>query len=224
MEPSERKRHWEQVYHTKALHEVSWYQPVPTTSLELIKALDLPKEAALLDVGGGDSFLVDNLLEMGYHDLTVLDISEAAIDRARARLGPLAHRVHWIVADITTFSPHRKYDLWHDRAAFHFILGKDEIGRYVNAAREALHATGHLIIGTFSDQGPTRCSGLEITQYSPARLGERFAPAFRKETCITVEHPTPFNTRQQFTFCSFSKAEPAPPEGKRGVDTPVTDH
>ena len=151
MENQERKKHWENIYQTKQLNEVSWYQPVPQTSLDLISKYVKSFDAKIIDIGGGDSFLVDHLIELGYTNISVLDISEAAIERAKIRLGENANKVSWIVSDISKFEPTEKYDFWHDRAAFHFLTNKVEIQSYVQLVQASINSNGILSIGTFSD-------------------------------------------------------------------------
>ncbi|HQW11173.1 MAG TPA: class I SAM-dependent methyltransferase [Saprospiraceae bacterium] len=205
MEIFDRKGHWENIYLSKELTAASWYQPTPITSLEFFREFNVPLTARIIDIGGGDSLLVDHLLELGYTDLTVLDISSAAIDRAKQRLNPHADRVKWIVSDIATFDPTETYDFWHDRAAFHFLTADHEISNYIKSASNALAPAGILVIGTFSEKGPKKCSGIEIKQYSEATLILRFQDYFRKIKCISVDHMTPFDTIQNFVFCSFRK-------------------
>lgn len=205
MENFDRKKHWEEIYQTKQLNEVSWFQPIPETSLDFFKHFDVPTHAKIIDIGGGDSFLVDHLLSIGYQDITVLDISEAAIDRAKQRLGAKAESVKWIIADVATFSPTEKYDFWHDRAAFHFLTDEQEISNYIETAQQHMNSTGILVIGTFSEQGPKKCSGIEIKQYSEMTMTQQMSPFFEKIKCITVDHKTPFDTIQNFVFCSFRK-------------------
>lgn len=199
-----KKEHWENIYNTKQLNEVSWYQPTPSTSLDYINKTVIAKDASIIDIGGGDSFLVDNLLQLGYSNITVLDISKNAIDRAKARLGNLANQVNWIVTDITSFVPSKKYDLWHDRAVFHFLTDKSEIEKYANTVNENLSENGQMIIGTFSKNGPLKCSGIEITQYNKEDLIETF-DSFRLIEQAYIEHPTPFGSTQNFNFCWFKK-------------------
>lgn len=197
------KSHWEQVYGDKQPHEVSWTQDVPQTSLDFIHGFNLPKDAAIIDIGGGDSKLVDNLLREGFTDLTVLDISETAIAKAKTRLGTNANKVRWIVSDILAFQPERHYDLWHDRATFHFLNSQTEVDTYLDIARRA--AKRFLVIGTFSDQGPLKCSMLEVHRYSKSELEHTLERDFEKIKCINTDHITPFQTTQNFTFCSFSR-------------------
>lgn len=203
----DRKKHWDNIYQTKQLNEVSWFQPTPETSLDFIKAFDVPTSAKIIDIGGGDSFFVDHLLDKGYQDITVLDISEAAIGRAKMRLGNRAQNVKWIVADAANFHPPEQYDFWHDRAAFHFLTDETEISNYLETARKSISPTGVLVIGTFSEQGPKKCSGIEIKQYSESTMTERLADFFKKIRCITIDHKTPFDTIQNFVFCSFRKLQ-----------------
>jgi SAM-dependent methyltransferase len=205
MENFDRKKHWEHIYETKELKDVSWFQPTPETSLDFFKQFEVPTTAKIIDIGGGDSFLVDHLLALGYEDISVLDISAAAIDRAKQRLGEKAKKVHWIVADAATFVPTEQYDFWHDRAAFHFLTDEQEIMQYLETAQQHIRPTGVLVIGTFSEQGPQKCSGIEIKQYSEATMTERLKKFFEKIKCIRVDHKTPFDTIQNFVFCSFRK-------------------
>ncbi len=200
------KKHWEKVYNTKPLAEVSWYQPVPKTSLDFIRELQIPKDAAIIDVGGGDSYFVDHLLNLGYSNITVLDISEAAIIRAKKRLGAKADLITWVVSDIADFVPDRQFDFWHDRAAFHFLTTEDQVNKYLVIANKALSLSGKIVIGTFSEAGPKTCSGLPIKQYSDSAITTLVKKWFRKMKCIHADHITPFNTIQNFLFCSFKKA------------------
>ncbi|SMO67766.1 Methyltransferase domain-containing protein [Solitalea koreensis] len=199
------KEHWEKVYETKEPHQVSWTQEVPRISLDIIHAFNLPKNAQIIDIGGGESKLVDFLLEEGFENITVLDISEKALEKAIKRLGPKSEKVKWIVSDITDFHPETAYDVWHDRAAFHFLTTAPQINKYIDIARAAVK--GYLVIGTFSDNGPKKCSGLEIKQYNEAKLQEQFAIGFDKISCITEDHITPFQTSQNFLFCSFKSKQ-----------------
>lgn len=205
LETSERKKHWEKIYQTKDIKDVSWYQPVPATSLDFLKQFNIPVTARIIDVGGGDSFFVDHLLDMGYVDVTVLDISEKALDRAKQRLGNKAGKVKWIVADAAAFKPTEQYDFWHDRAAFHFLTKEKDVNNYIDTIQQYIKPTGVLVIGTFSEQGPEKCSGIQIQQYSEATMTRRLQKYFEKVKCITVDHKTPFNTVQNFIFCSFKK-------------------
>ena len=205
MNQTERKSHWENIYQTKDLKDVSWYQPTPKTSLEFLKEFNIPTSAKIIDVGGGDSFLVDHLLDLGYNNISVVDISASALERAQLRLGEKAQKVKWIVADISTFQPAEKYDFWHDRAAFHFLTKEEEISDYIETVQNNIKENGILIIGTFSENGPKKCSGLTIKQYSKSSLTNRFAQYFEKINCKYVDHTTPFDTIQNFVFCSFRR-------------------
>ncbi|SFF02947.1 class I SAM-dependent methyltransferase [Spirosoma endophyticum] len=202
---SANQAHWNQVFQTKPLDSVSWYEPVPTLSLRYIAEQHLPRQAQIIDVGGGDSLLVDHLLALGYINLTVLDISAQAIRRAQKRLGKQASRVHWIISDITSFESETRFDFWHDRAAFHFLTEEQQIGQYLSIASRSLHTGGILSVGTFSDKGPRHCSGLPVRQYTPDVLTALFHQAFAKLYCEEVEHQTPWMTSQAFTFCQFRR-------------------
>ncbi|TDQ80192.1 class I SAM-dependent methyltransferase [Sphingobacterium yanglingense] len=197
------KEHWENVYNTKKAEEVSWTQVVPKTSLTFISSLCLAKDAAIIDVGGGDSNLVDHLLNLGFENVTVLDISGKALERAQLRLGDRAKMVKWIESDITTFEPEAMYDLWHDRAAFHFLTAEQQLSAYLDIVQRSV--TGHMIIGTFSENGPLKCSGLEIKRYTEDTLRDIFHGHFDRRSCLRENHVTPFGTEQNFVFCSFKK-------------------
>lgn len=199
------KQHWEKVYTTKPAGDSSWFQPVPAVSLDFIRESGLAKNAAIIDVGGGDSYLADHLLALGYTDITVLDISEAAIQRAKKRLGDRAGLVNWVVSDITTYIPDRQFDCWHDRATFHFLITQQQVRRYLAIANKALTASGKIILGTFSENGPDMCSDLPVKQYSETALVSLIKKWFKKIKCIHTDHVTPFNTIQNFLFCSFKK-------------------
>ncbi|HEY0031161.1 MAG TPA: class I SAM-dependent methyltransferase [Bacteroidia bacterium] len=199
------QEHWDKIYQTKTQQEFSWYQSVPKQSIEFFETFNLPKEAHIIDVGAGDSYFVDYLLEKGYRNIYVLDISAAAIDRAKKRLGNNAEKVNWIVANIIDFKPEVKFDFWHDRAAFHFLTRQEEIKLYLENANESIVNNRYLVVGTFSDSGPLKCSGLETKQYSKQALENEFAAYFSKIKCVDDTHLTPFNTQQNFTYCSFQK-------------------
>lgn len=198
------KQHWENIYTTKQPNEVSWTQDVPSVSLSFIHRFNVPKTASIIDIGGGDSKLVDHLLVEGFSNISVLDISEAAIQRAQKRLGANAHKVNWIVSDILEFKPAVKYDVWHDRAAFHFQTEPNAIAQYLNIVKDA--AKGMIIIGTFSVDGPTKCSGLAIKQYDENGMKAKFENLhFKNVECKREDHITPSGTVQNFVFCSFLK-------------------
>ena len=204
----DKKQHWENIYRTKELKDVSWFQPKPTTSLDFIKEFNVPLDARIIDVGGGDSLFADHLLQMGYTDISVLDISEHALERAKKRLGKDAIKIKWIVADAADFHPTEQYDFWHDRAAFHFLTSESEIENYIETIKKSISPNGVLILGTFSEEGPKKCSGIEIKQYSEKTMAERLTQFFHKVKCISVDHKTPFDTIQNFIFCSFKKLNP----------------
>jgi SAM-dependent methyltransferase len=197
------KEHWETIYGSKGLKEVSWYQDRPKASWELMTFLGIEKDSDIIDVGGGDSLFVDFLLSEGFSNITVLDISEKAIARAKERLGEKAGLVKWIVSDVTDFVPSEKYDLWHDRAVLHFLSEKQKIDSYVEVAKKSLKADGKLIVGAFSEDGPEKCSGLIVQRYSETGLRNRFKDYFQKIRCVFEDHVTPFKTIQKFIFCSF---------------------
>jgi 2-polyprenyl-3-methyl-5-hydroxy-6-metoxy-1,4-benzoquinol methylase len=201
----DRKSHWEKVFTIKQVDEVSWYQQTPKQSLDFVTQMALPKTAAIIDIGGGDSFFVDHLLQMGFTNITILDISEAAIKKAQQRLGNKATLVKWVVSDILNFKSDAQFDCWHDRAAFHFLITAAEIENYLAIAQQHIKPAGKLIIGTFSTQGPEKCSGLPVKQYNENILTSTLQKWFEKIRCITTDHITPFKTIQNFLFCSFQK-------------------
>lgn len=205
MNNMERKAHWEKIYQTKALNEVSWYQPIPETSINLIVQSCPNKDASIIDIGGGDSFLVDHLLKLGYTNLYVLDISSAAIERAKARLGEDSSKVNWIVSDITAFETEDRFDIWHDRAAFHFLTNEEDIKAYTNRLNRFTNSEAHFIVGTFSENGPLKCSGIEIKQYSDKLMKSTFEQNWNAVTFFSVDHATPFKTEQNFIFSEFNK-------------------
>ena len=197
------KDHWQNVYETKNPNEVSWTQKIPQTSLDLIEKVSKNKSSKIIDIGGGDSNLVDFLLEKGFENISVLDISAKALEKAKTRLEAQAENVDWIVTDITEFKTSTEYDIWHDRAAFHFLTTQDEIKKYVEIVRNVVSDT--LIIGTLSVDGPQKCSGLPILQYNEERLKNIFSQDFELVRSFTEDHITPFNTVQNFIFCQFKK-------------------
>lgn len=199
------KAHWENIYQTKKFSEVSWYQDKPEASLKFIQDLNLPKSAKIIDVGGGDSHLVDYLLKAGYENISVLDISAKALQKAKKRLGLKGKKINWIAADVTDFKPEEQYDFWHDRAAFHFLTEPSKIENYKEILKKSLQDKGKAIIATFSKEGPTKCSGQTIKQYSAEELSNFFAEDFDKISCDNLDHQTPSGSTQNFTFCSFQK-------------------
>ncbi|HWB76354.1 MAG TPA: class I SAM-dependent methyltransferase [Nannocystaceae bacterium] len=194
--------HWNAVYERKGADNVSWFQPHLGTSLALIQALRLPGVARLIDVGGGAATLVDDLLDAGFVRPTVLDISEAALATSQRRLGERARDVEWIVDDITTADlGAAKYDLWHDRAVFHFLTDPRARAAYVRAALRALAPGGHIIVATFGVHGPAQCSGLDVVRYEANGLHAEFGAAFEKIQSVTEAHHTPWGTEQEFLYC-----------------------
>jgi ubiquinone/menaquinone biosynthesis C-methylase UbiE len=203
MDNFNRKQHWENIYQTKSLTSFSWYQPLPEISLDYFKKFKISKSAKIIDIGGGDSLLVDYLIELGYQDITVLDISTYAIERAKERLGKKSEFVKWIVADASKFEPTENYDFWHDRAAFHFLTEEGEIKNYLKIAQKAITNNGILLLGTFSESGPQKCSGIAIKQYSQETMTDLLKKYFNKIECKNVDHTSPKGSIQNFVFCSF---------------------
>jgi len=199
------RKHWEKIYTTKAESEVSWFQPYPKTSVEFLELFNLPLTANIIDIGGGDSHLVDVLLEKGYQNIWVLDISAHAIERSKKRLGERASQVHWVVSDVTAFDPPVQFDFWHDRAAFHFLTSEENIMKYVQITTRGIRPGGYLVLGTFSEEGPQKCSGLEVKQYSETSMAVRFQVSFDRIRCVYEDHLTPSETVQNFLFCSFKR-------------------
>ncbi len=196
------KSHWDQVYSTKASDAVSWYQPHASLSLSLIRETGIDLDAPIVDVGGGASTLVDDLLDLGYSALSVLDLSEAALDAAASRLGARGDGVRWLEADITrTTFPEASIELWHDRAVFHFLNEADDRAAYVRTLSEAVKPGGHLIIGTFAENGPEKCSGLLVQRYSAQGLYSQFSAAFELVKTTTEAHQTPSWSIQAFVYC-----------------------
>ncbi len=199
-----KKQHWETVYQNKTPQEVSWTQTKPQTSLDFIASFNLEKNAKIIDVGGGESLLVDFLLEDGFTDITVLDISSIALEKAKKRVEKKfenkAHFVTWIVSDITEFKPKTSFDLWHDRATFHFLTQQNDISKYKNII--AKHVNQYLVIATFSKEGAKKCSGLEVSQYDKENLN---FDNFKKISSLQEDHITPFDAIQNFLFCGFGK-------------------
>lgn len=202
---NDRQSHWQTVYSTKTEDEVSWFQETPAPSLDLLALAGAHCDSAIIDVGGGASRLVDRLLAEGYGDLTVLDLSPAALDTARARLGRAGERVTWIAEDATRWRPARQYDVWHDRAAFHFLTSPEDQRAYVERLKEGLRVGGHVIIGTFAVDGPEKCSGLPVARHSPDTLAAILGPGF---DCIDARrhaHATPWGSVQNFQFSTFRR-------------------
>lgn len=202
-----KKEHWDEVYETKTLTEVSWYEPMPETSLACIADCNLEKDDAIIDIGGGDSFLAEFLLAKDFTNITVVDISEKAIERAKKRLGEKAEEINWIVADVTDFRPNKKYKLWHDRAAFHFLTAEADVQKYLQTLNNSLEPGGFVILSTFSDKGPDKCSGLPVQKYSVGQMQKLFKDGFITMNCKNVDHETPSGKMQNFTICTFQKEE-----------------
>lgn len=203
---SDPKEHWENIYKKKSSQEVSWYSPHLKTSLESILSLGLSKNAAIIDVGGGASTLPDDLLAEGLRNITVLDISLKALEASKSRLRNKAQFIHWIESDVikSTLSAD-KYDLWHDRAMFHFLTKSEDRQKYVHSMSGALKAGGHALIAVFGPKGPSKCSGLEIVRYSAENLRKELGEAFELKKHFTEIHKTPFDTTQEFLYCLFNK-------------------
>jgi len=201
----ERRAHWDKTYTEKSEDRVSWYQPRPQRSLDLIEAAAPDRAASVIDVGGGASLLADALLADGYSDLTVLDISDVALARAKARLGPDAGKLSWIVADITEWTPPRTWDVWHDRAVFHFLTDTANQDAYIAALRRGTHLGSAVILSTFALSGPERCSGLPVQRYSPETLAARLGSDFTMYDQAGETHATPFGTTQNFTYAAFRR-------------------
>jgi len=202
----DRQSHWQSIYQTRKPTDVGWYKPHLLASLELILQLALPLSACILDVGAGDSTLVDDLLANGYTHISLLDISTAALERVKARLGPKSDYITWIEGDITQVGlPPQAYDIWHDRALFHFLTNDLDRCKYIEAVRLALKPGGHMIIATFTEDGPLRCSGLDTLRYSPEALCREFGEDFTLIRSLPETHHTPSGTVQKFSYCLFKK-------------------
>lgn len=205
MTDTDRRDHWDEVYHGKGETRVSWYQETPTPSLELIDRAGITAEDAVVDIGGGASRLVDALLDRGVRTISVLDLSRAALDAAASRLGVTADRVTWIVADVTAWTPDRLYDLWHDRAAFHFLVDPAARAAYVACLTRALRPGGHAIIATFAPDGPERCSGLPVVRWDATSLAATLGDGFELVESRRHLHLTPSNAPQSFQFSLFRR-------------------
>jgi 2-polyprenyl-3-methyl-5-hydroxy-6-metoxy-1,4-benzoquinol methylase len=205
MSGPDRSEHWEGVYRTKGEREVSWFQETPSVSLELIRSAGATPQSSIVDVGGGASRLVDALVDAGYEAVTVLDLSESALAAAKARLGEAGAGVTWIVADVVGWRPRQRYDVWHDRAAFHFLTEAADRTAYAACLREALRPGGHAIIATFALDGPDRCSGLPVVRYDAASLGEALGNAFSLVETRRHDHRTPMGSMQRFQFSVFRR-------------------
>lgn len=195
---------WEGVYQTKQEAETSWFEDRPQVSLDLIAATGITKDAAIVDIGAGASRLVDCLLEQGFHRITVLDLSETALARARARL-PDNAPVEWVVGNVQEWKPSHRFDIWHDRAAFHFLTAAADQDAYLRAMDRALVPGGHAIMGTFASDGPERCSGLPVARYDAALMAERLGPGYHAIKSLYHDHRTPWGSLQRFHFGVFRK-------------------
>jgi 2-polyprenyl-3-methyl-5-hydroxy-6-metoxy-1,4-benzoquinol methylase len=202
------KEHWERIYSTKSPDSVSWFQERAEQSLRIIRETGSPRSVAVIDVGGGASVLVEDLLNDGYSDITVLDLSAAALDTARKRLDQRAKEIKWIEADITNADlPYHAYDIWHDRAVFHFLTSTEQRRAYVDAVMRSVKPGGHVIVATFAEDGPMQCSGLPIVRYSAGELHAEFGAAFTLLQHEKEEHHTPFGTTQKFVYCYCRKRQ-----------------
>ena len=210
-----KRNHWEQVYRARSSEERSWFQPQPAISLDLIALAGADDSARIIDVGGGTSHLVDALLTRGYRNVTVLDISSAALEEAKQRLGAQAAQVQWVEADVTSGVALGAFDLWHDRAVFHFLIDRQERDAYVHALEDALEAGGHAMIATFAEDGPSQCSGLPVVRYSPPSLLAELGPSFSLVDSRKERHRTPAGRVQSFVYCLFRRSEPEEPGASR---------
>jgi SAM-dependent methyltransferase len=202
--PAHRAAHWNAVYDTKGEDGVSWYQAVPTVTLDLLETLRVGRAASIVDLGGGASVVVDYLLAREFTDVSVLDVSKVALDTARARLGPAAERVRWLHRDIFDWVPERRFDLWHDRAVFHFLIDADERESYLKVLRSGIAPGGRVVVATFDAHGPTHCSGLPVVRYGATELAQVFAPHFDLVEIRSEEHLTPAGLVQPFTWVALS--------------------
>lgn len=206
------KQHWETIYATKKPNEVSWYREHLDNSLKMILRTGVEKSGAVIDVGGGSSTLVDDLLEKGFSNLSVLDISGKAIETSKRRLGDKAGFIEWIEADITNVRlPEKAYDVWHDRAVFHFLTEREDRRKYVELVMRSLKVGGHIIVASFGLDGPAKCSGLDVVRYSPRALHAEFGGDFKPVKSLTETHRTPFGTTQEFVYCYCRKLQAAMP-------------
>lgn len=199
------KEHWEEIYCTKDFNEVSWYQENPKTSVDLILSVNINKDANIIDVGGGDSRFVDKILELNFRNISILDISLKALEKTQQRLGEKAKIVKWINSDLKEFETSDRFDIWHDRALFHFLTSKKDINKYVELVKKYLKPNGYLIIGTFSLKGPEKCSGLKVKRYSKDSIIKIFDKGFKHIKSLEEIHHTPFQTTQSFIFNVFEK-------------------
>jgi ubiquinone/menaquinone biosynthesis C-methylase UbiE len=197
-----KKSHWENVYQTKNVDQVSWFREHLDNSLQMILNTNVEKDAAIIDIGGGSSTLVDDLLNVGFIDVSVLDISAKAMENSKQRLDRKSDAVEWVEADITEVElPKNRYDVWHDRAVFHFLTDEDDRKKYVELVKKSLKVGGHIIIASFGLNGPNKCSGLDVVRYSPDSMRNEFGNSFELVKSISEHHETPFETIQEFVYC-----------------------
>lgn len=201
----EKTDYWDDIYKNKDELHQSWFQEKPEKSLEMIDELVLPQTSKIIDIGGGESRLVDHLLERGFKNISLLDISKESLERARHRLGPKSEGIKFITSDVTLFAPEDKYDLWHDRATFHFLTQLEDVEKYLKNAHAALNVGGSLIVSTFGPTGPDKCSGLTIAKYSQDDLKQVFGKYFQNTRCFEDTHTTPWGAKQDFVYCGFKK-------------------
>ncbi len=207
MESDSRQAHWQNVYTSKGENEVSWFQESPAPSLALIAEIGAAPNSAIIDIGGGASRLVDELIARGFRDVTVLDLSAAALETAKARLGERASRAHWLVADATIWEPSQTYGIWHDRAAFHFLTEERDRAAYIARLRQGVRSGGHAIIATFALDGPEKCSGLPVMRYDAARLAQTLGSGFNLLHSQRNDHATPWGSHQCFQFSVFQRGD-----------------
>jgi trans-aconitate methyltransferase len=205
MSTKNRHDHWQKVYTSKGENELSWFEENPAPSLEFIDRAGANPASAIIDIGGGASRLVDALIERGFRAITVLDLSEAALAAAKARLGDRADRVQWLASDVTTWQPPQSFDIWHDRAAFHFLAEARDRAAYLSRLRQALKPGGHAIIATFAPDGPERCSGLPVMRYDAASLAQTLGDSFALVESRSHQHVTPWHSTQRFQFSIFRR-------------------
>ena len=202
----DKKNHWETVYQTKSDQQVSWFREHLDNSLRMILNTNVGKESAIIDVGGGSSTLADDLLENGFIDVSVLDISAAALEKSKRRLGEKSEQIEWIEADITEVSlPENHFDVWHDRAVFHFLTDAEDRRKYVELVMRSLKIGGHIIVASFGENGPLKCSGLDIVRYNPETLHSEFGDEFKLLDSLKETHHTPFGSTQEFVYCYCRK-------------------
>lgn len=202
-----RRDHWETVYSSKMFTDVSWFQPRPERSLQLVEKTAVGCDDAIIDIGGGASTLVDHLLDDGFTDITVLDVAGKSLEQAQERLGERAAGVEWVVSDVTAFQPSRTWQLWHDRAALHFLVDEQDRARYVEVLKKALKPGGHVVLAMFGPDGPLKCSGLEIRRYSIELVAELLGPGFTLQSQELENHITPMGSNQQFLYSCWTRRE-----------------